>query len=670
MSKNIAIVFFILFIIVALIGYLNYNRLNKIQDELIKRDTLLAESNQSIEQKEDEIGNMEEGIKEAEETKSEAGSTKDEFEYIETEMQARIKTYQEELQELRERLEETIAQSKIESQTIVQLNEEKSKLEDLLKEQETQWKSREEENQKAISSLKKEIDRYEENIDMVSKKIINLEEYLDTEIIRREDLEKEIIRYEDNIAELDAKLSLEQDNEIRAQEISRLMVTKQQLEEEIEDKDTLLEQITNDYQKLQIESSGYQEKIAELHKKSNMIEEQSMVLNDILANIEFLKEEKSKLEALLYGKEAEWLAKEEDNKKTIARLHTEVQEYELSLKEIGNEMLSLKQEITEKVTLKEKVSREIDRFENEINNLRQEVADFQDLKESYEVVFNQLQSNKELLEKQLEGKGLEIEQQEYEELLQQISIYQQQVEEIREELTLAKEKKEFLLNEQFAMLKNDMETLEKALTEKEDEWRRENKENQELISYLKEQLERYQEEIEVVKLDSSILKEEMAVQFELQQERVARIKDREEQIADFVLQIEEHAKRMEDYEVTVKELRSKLRQQENLTYQEQQELLERIVALATERELIQDSIDKYHKQISRLEYEIAELQGKLAGLETESEYYEVKSGDCLWTIARDKYKEGLAWTKIFRANRQLIENPDLIYPYQRIIIPE
>ncbi len=47
-------------------------------------------------------------------------------------------------------------------------------------------------------------------------------------------------------------------------------------------------------------------------------------------------------------KEAEWLAKDEESKKTIDSLQAEVQEYESSLKEIGHEMLSLKEEITEK----------------------------------------------------------------------------------------------------------------------------------------------------------------------------------------------------------------------------------------------------------------------------------------------------------------------------------
>ncbi|NLZ73167.1 MAG: LysM peptidoglycan-binding domain-containing protein [Bacteroidales bacterium] len=39
-------------------------------------------------------------------------------------------------------------------------------------------------------------------------------------------------------------------------------------------------------------------------------------------------------------------------------------------------------------------------------------------------------------------------------------------------------------------------------------------------------------------------------------------------------------------------------------------------------------------------------------------------------MARGKYRDGIAWTKIFKANRDQIRNPDLIYPYQQFIIPD
>lgn len=49
--------------------------------------------------------------------------------------------------------------------------------------------------------------------------------------------------------------------------------------------------------------------------------------------------------------------------------------------------------------------------------------------------------------------------------------------------------------------------------------------------------------------------------------------------------------------------------------------------------------------------------------------YVVKSGDCLWNIAKKYYGDGLQYTKIFNANKDKIKNPALIYPGQKLVIP-
>ncbi len=52
--------------------------------------------------------------------------------------------------------------------------------------------------------------------------------------------------------------------------------------------------------------------------------------------------------------------------------------------------------------------------------------------------------------------------------------------------------------------------------------------------------------------------------------------------------------------------------------------------------------------------------------------YTVVRGDCLWNIAKkqDYYGNGFAWPKIYKANRDKIKNPDLIYPKQEFSIPK
>lgn len=51
------------------------------------------------------------------------------------------------------------------------------------------------------------------------------------------------------------------------------------------------------------------------------------------------------------------------------------------------------------------------------------------------------------------------------------------------------------------------------------------------------------------------------------------------------------------------------------------------------------------------------------------EYYEIKSGDSLSKIAKQFYGKASEYPRIFEANREVIEDPDLIFPGQKIRIP-
>ena len=54
----------------------------------------------------------------------------------------------------------------------------------------------------------------------------------------------------------------------------------------------------------------------------------------------------------------------------------------------------------------------------------------------------------------------------------------------------------------------------------------------------------------------------------------------------------------------------------------------------------------------------------------EVEYYEIKSGDTLSGIAKTFYGSGSKYVAIFEANREVIKDPDLIFPGQKIRIPQ
>ena len=51
------------------------------------------------------------------------------------------------------------------------------------------------------------------------------------------------------------------------------------------------------------------------------------------------------------------------------------------------------------------------------------------------------------------------------------------------------------------------------------------------------------------------------------------------------------------------------------------------------------------------------------------EYYEIVSGDTLSAVAKKYYGNGSKYMRIFEANREVIKDPDKIYPGQKIRIP-
>jgi nucleoid-associated protein YgaU len=50
-------------------------------------------------------------------------------------------------------------------------------------------------------------------------------------------------------------------------------------------------------------------------------------------------------------------------------------------------------------------------------------------------------------------------------------------------------------------------------------------------------------------------------------------------------------------------------------------------------------------------------------------YYTIQAGDSLWAIAQKHLGNGNHYTKIFEANKEVIKDPDMIYPGQKIRIP-
>ncbi len=56
--------------------------------------------------------------------------------------------------------------------------------------------------------------------------------------------------------------------------------------------------------------------------------------------------------------------------------------------------------------------------------------------------------------------------------------------------------------------------------------------------------------------------------------------------------------------------------------------------------------------------------------DSEESYYEIKSGDTLSKISKEFYGNANLYNKIFEANKEVIKDPNLIYPGQKIRIPK
>ncbi|MEO0290821.1 MAG: LysM peptidoglycan-binding domain-containing protein [candidate division WOR-3 bacterium] len=119
--------------------------------------------------------------------------------------------------------------------------------------------------------------------------------------------------------------------------------------------------------------------------------------------------------------------------------------------------------------------------------------------------------------------------------------------------------------------------------------------------------------------------------------------------------------------------------QEKLTEKDAQarikELQSKIEELTKNLSSCQSELEARKSELTPLDNEISSLQNEIDALKTElSKYpseYEVKKGDFLAKIAEYPFIYGTykAWPRIWRANRDLIKDPDLIYPGWKLKIP-
>ncbi len=150
---------------------------------------------------------------------------------------------------------------------------------------------------------------------------------------------------------------------------------------------------------------------------------------------------------------------------------------------------------------------------------------------------------------------------------------------------------------------------------------------------------------------------------------------------DFAFYPESLIKAYKDAKKENEELKAKLKKcQEELALLQakKEELLQRYGYLSQEVEKLEREIEERKALMAKLEELRREAESKLISCEEMLERwkslpksYVVKRGDTLWGIAAKDYIYGdpWQWPLIYRANRDKIRNPHLIFPKQKLRIP-
>ncbi len=159
----------------------------------------------------------------------------------------------------------------------------------------------------------------------------------------------------------------------------------------------------------------------------------------------------------------------------------------------------------------------------------------------------------------------------------------------------------------------------------------------------------------------SLTKEVSSLQNEVNNLKATKLQSYEDCVNELYTMVGATKADVDNFRKAVSELDGKVRRKEGPKVDRQTDLdalkMNKISALP-------EFFDKVHNQMQRsLDSWVEEVK------ETN---YTVVRGDHLWGIARksEHYGNGFAWPMIYKANRDKIKNPDLIYPQQVFSIPK
>jgi nucleoid-associated protein YgaU len=99
------------------------------------------------------------------------------------------------------------------------------------------------------------------------------------------------------------------------------------------------------------------------------------------------------------------------------------------------------------------------------------------------------------------------------------------------------------------------------------------------------------------------------------------------------------------------------------------ELAKKITEAQKQRELEARAREMKEAQDERLEEAKQRIRERREAAKTEAKTYTVQAGDTLGKIAQKVYNDASRWREIFEANKETIQNPDLIQVGQELKIP-
>ena len=446
-----------------------------------------------------------------------------------------------------------------------------------------------------------------------------------------------------------------------------------QAKKEVEEKNLKLE--SNDTLILELKENiqEREKKIEEL--EANLAKGEKDLATEYVDKLSELTEEKAKLEALLTEKE--------ETIKTVEKQKEESEQIVLSKDEIISQ---LKENVQEK--------------EKQIDELKASLAKGKkDLEKEYADKLSELTEEKGKLEALLiEQEGIsQTKDQEKEELISKLEDCNNQIDEVKEKLVQQEieGEKDYVaelsaLTEEKSKLETQLKASQELLLERENTIAliKQQKEDSEsvisgkdkTIAELSESIKGYENQIKEISDQMaqekekeiekgteysnklSLLSEEkskLETQLKASQELLS---ERENTIALLKQQKEDSEKVTSDKDKIMVELSESIKGYENLV----KEIQEQMAQEGKEKEA------EYADKLALLKEGKDMIEAKLAEAIKKNipDYYEVEKGDSLWNIAERFYSTGEKWIRILEANRDIIKNPSMIYPYQRFTIPK